>query len=315
MGIPFAPFLALGALIALFAGRRAARRVPEPPSSAQLLKPAFCRYLVRGIRWTSSGPTSSGCPARPEPATTADAGDGSGAAAAPLRGQRDRRARRRPDRGHRAVSRATGSRPSAAAPSRAARSRRRSLDEGVASREGIARTLASRFQLPFVDLAADRRRRGGGQGVPIHVLERVVAAPVRARGRRPADRGRRPRQRARDRRAAARDALTSSSSASPRARTSWPRSAASPAPPRPSAPAPRSTRTRLVEEAEEDERRPRGRRRHLRRRRSSGSSTRSSSRRPRTAPATSTSSRRRTRSPSGSASTACCTRCSGSRSG
>ena len=81
------------------------------------------------------------------------------------------------------------------------------LDEGVATGEGLARTLASRFQLPFIDLPLT--------GVSEEAARRDSDPRARARDRgavRPgrehaASRDRRPRQRARDRRAAARDAL------------------------------------------------------------------------------------------------------------
>jgi type IV pilus assembly protein PilB len=51
------------------------------------------------------------------------------------------------------------------------------LDEGVATSEGIARTLASRFQLPFIDLPLTGVSEAAAGEVPIHVLERVVAVP------------------------------------------------------------------------------------------------------------------------------------------
>jgi len=51
------------------------------------------------------------------------------------------------------------------------------LDEGVASSEGIARTLASRFQLPFIDLALVGVQQDAAGQVPLHVLERVTAVP------------------------------------------------------------------------------------------------------------------------------------------
>jgi type IV pilus assembly protein PilB len=51
------------------------------------------------------------------------------------------------------------------------------LDEGVATSEGIARTLASRFQLPFIDLPLTGVSELAAGAVPIHVLERVVAVP------------------------------------------------------------------------------------------------------------------------------------------
>jgi type IV pilus assembly protein PilB len=56
------------------------------------------------------------------------------------------------------------------------------LDEGVASSEGIARTLASRYQLPFVDLAITEVQDEAAKELPLHVLERVVAVPYRIDG-------------------------------------------------------------------------------------------------------------------------------------
>jgi type IV pilus assembly protein PilB len=49
--------------------------------------------------------------------------------------------------------------------------------EGVASGEGIARTLAGRFGLPLVDLALSGVGEEASKVVPLHVLERVVAMP------------------------------------------------------------------------------------------------------------------------------------------
>ncbi len=51
------------------------------------------------------------------------------------------------------------------------------LDEGAASADGIARTLASRFHLPFVDLPLTGVAEEAAREVPIHVLERVIAVP------------------------------------------------------------------------------------------------------------------------------------------
>ena len=123
MGIPFAPFLALGALVALFVGAAAARRVSEHTSSAQLSRrvlpiprsrdpdgpqAAQQAQAVRQVRSRRSPPPGgdAGLPAR-------------------LRGQRGRRARRRPDRGDRPRLRRPPGAPSAAGSSREARSRRR----------------------------------------------------------------------------------------------------------------------------------------------------------------------------------------------
>jgi type IV pilus assembly protein PilB len=51
------------------------------------------------------------------------------------------------------------------------------LEEGVATQEGIARTLASRFQLPFVELALVGVQQEAAEKLPLHVLERVTAIP------------------------------------------------------------------------------------------------------------------------------------------
>ena len=51
------------------------------------------------------------------------------------------------------------------------------LDEGVATSEGIARALATRFQLPLVDLAVNPVDDDAAKQVPLHVLERIVAIP------------------------------------------------------------------------------------------------------------------------------------------
>ena len=51
------------------------------------------------------------------------------------------------------------------------------VEEGVASGEGIARTLAVRHQVPLVDLALAGVDKEAAQAVPLHVLERVVAVP------------------------------------------------------------------------------------------------------------------------------------------
>jgi type IV pilus assembly protein PilB len=52
--------------------------------------------------------------------------------------------------------------------------------EGVATQEGIARTLAARYQLPLIDLAETGVDPEAAALVPIHVLERVGAVPYAA---------------------------------------------------------------------------------------------------------------------------------------
>ena len=51
------------------------------------------------------------------------------------------------------------------------------VDEGVASGEGIARSLAVRYQVPLVDLALAGVDNEATEQIPLHVLERVVAIP------------------------------------------------------------------------------------------------------------------------------------------
>src|SRR5881398_13662 len=56
------------------------------------------------------------------------------------------------------------------------------LDEGAATPEGLARTLASRFQLPFIDLPLTGVAEHAAKEIPIHVLERVAAVPYALEG-------------------------------------------------------------------------------------------------------------------------------------
>jgi type IV pilus assembly protein PilB len=56
------------------------------------------------------------------------------------------------------------------------------LEEGVATPEGLARTLASRFQLPFIDLPLTGVDEHAAGEIPIHVLERVGALPYALEG-------------------------------------------------------------------------------------------------------------------------------------
>ncbi len=51
------------------------------------------------------------------------------------------------------------------------------VDEGVASGDGVARTLAVRHQVPLIDLAATGVSPDAAQQIPLHVLERVAAIP------------------------------------------------------------------------------------------------------------------------------------------
>jgi type IV pilus assembly protein PilB len=55
-------------------------------------------------------------------------------------------------------------------------------DEGVATPEGLARTLASRFHLPFIDLPLTGVSDEAAGQIPTHVLERVLAIPYAVDG-------------------------------------------------------------------------------------------------------------------------------------
>jgi type IV pilus assembly protein PilB len=57
-------------------------------------------------------------------------------------------------------------------------------DEGLAPASGVARALAARHHLPFVDLADVGISREAVEAIPIHVLERIVAIPYRIDGNR-----------------------------------------------------------------------------------------------------------------------------------
>jgi type IV pilus assembly protein PilB len=56
------------------------------------------------------------------------------------------------------------------------------IDEGVATPEGIARTLAARYQLPLVDLTTVGVVPEAAKALPLHVLERVAAIPYAIEG-------------------------------------------------------------------------------------------------------------------------------------
>jgi type IV pilus assembly protein PilB len=56
------------------------------------------------------------------------------------------------------------------------------VDEGVAPPEGIARSLAVRYQIALVDLALTGVTKEAAELIPLHVLERVVAIPYALEG-------------------------------------------------------------------------------------------------------------------------------------
>jgi type IV pilus assembly protein PilB len=51
------------------------------------------------------------------------------------------------------------------------------VEQNVASSEGLARTLAARYQMPLVDLPLVGVSDEAGAAIPLHVLERLVAMP------------------------------------------------------------------------------------------------------------------------------------------
>jgi type IV pilus assembly protein PilB len=53
------------------------------------------------------------------------------------------------------------------------------LEEGVASSEGVARVLAERHRLPFVDVLAENAAPEAVEQIPVAVLERAVGLPYR----------------------------------------------------------------------------------------------------------------------------------------
>src|SRR4051794_2237843 len=58
------------------------------------------------------------------------------------------------------------------------------VDEGIATGDGIARTLAARYQMPLVDLASTPVQEDAARMLPGHVLERLVALPYAFDGQR-----------------------------------------------------------------------------------------------------------------------------------
>jgi type IV pilus assembly protein PilB len=51
------------------------------------------------------------------------------------------------------------------------------IEQNVATSEGVARTLAARYQMPLVDLAVTGVDDEAANNVPLHVLERIIALP------------------------------------------------------------------------------------------------------------------------------------------
>jgi type IV pilus assembly protein PilB len=56
------------------------------------------------------------------------------------------------------------------------------IEEGLANGEGVARALAERHRLPFVDILAERASPDAIEQIPLPVLERAVALPYRLEG-------------------------------------------------------------------------------------------------------------------------------------
>src|SRR6266540_4181932 len=51
------------------------------------------------------------------------------------------------------------------------------IEQDVATSEGVARTLAARYQMPLIDLAVTGVVDEAANQVPLHVLERIIALP------------------------------------------------------------------------------------------------------------------------------------------
>ena len=188
------------------------------------------------------------------------------------------------------------------------------VDEGAASADGIARTLAARYQLPLIDLGMITVDPEASKLVPLHVLERSAAIPYEIDGDilrvavsdpgnvHAIDELRLATRLTVELAVASRDDVDAEVRRLVRQSEAF------------------GARAALDEEAEafaaeEEDATTSKSTTASPMLRSSGSSTPSSSRPPKTAPRTSTGSRRRTRSSSASASTACCRRCSGFPSG
>ena len=198
MAIPFAPFLALGSVVALFAGDAIVRALSSHLLGRSQGIRAGCRYLIRGI-WSPNSPTCARSPdgrsghvgRRSRPAAVvrrrrvvelvADLIGATGLVPA------DRLALVRGRAGARSFSEAL-------------------VDEGLASSEGVARMLAARHRLPLVDLRLAGVAGDASALIPLHVLRRAVALPYRLEGDDALRRDRGSAERARDRRAAAGDA-------------------------------------------------------------------------------------------------------------
>ena len=56
------------------------------------------------------------------------------------------------------------------------------VDEGLAPAAGVARDLAARHHLPFVDLQAEGVEKHASEAIPAHVLDRAVALPYKITG-------------------------------------------------------------------------------------------------------------------------------------
>ena len=156
MGIPFAPFLALGGVVALFFGRvapprllwpfnrRLKREAPLADTSNEGSVPETPEYQPLRV-----SPPEGFAPSRPsEPAQLPSFGVNASASSSPTSSRRPGCSP--PDRLAQARSRA---------PRRAARSRRRSSTKGSRPAPASRRLLASRHHLPFVELGFHRRRR------------------------------------------------------------------------------------------------------------------------------------------------------------
>src|SRR5207248_887170 len=58
------------------------------------------------------------------------------------------------------------------------------LQTGLASPDGVGRMLATRYRLPFVELAAESVAAEAFGEIPLHVLQRTAAVPYKVEGER-----------------------------------------------------------------------------------------------------------------------------------
>ena len=179
MGVPFVPFLAFGAVVALFFGEwtldaylgavlalhasRRGRQLPITPSRDRM------RYRTRIERRRAGRARRPGRPACRQLGTPFGS-DETAELVLDLLGHTGLVA----PGGARARARPYGRRH--------ARSTQALIDEGVAAADGVARMLAVRHHLPLVDLPSVGVSLDAAQLIPVQTLERAVAVPYALEG-------------------------------------------------------------------------------------------------------------------------------------